>query len=65
MLAETGAEPIGKVVIGETKISVLAGQDQCGAHASRRQRSGDRGKLDRFGSGADDQPNVCGKQLSP
>ena len=56
---------LGQAVIGGIEIGVLAGQDQCRANASRRQRCCNRGKLDRFGSGADDQPNVCGKQLSP
>jgi hypothetical protein len=44
---------------------VLPGQDERRSHASRRQRPGDRCKLDRFGSGADDQPNVRGMQPSP
>ena len=44
---------------------MLPGQDQRRAHAARRQRSGDRGKFDRFGPGADDQPHVRGLQLSP
>jgi hypothetical protein len=54
-----------ETVIGWIEVGMLAGQDQIRAYASRRQRSRNRGKLDRFGSGADDQPNVCGMQLSP
>jgi hypothetical protein len=44
---------------------MLAGEDQARLEATHSQGVSDRCKLDRFGSGADDEPNVCGMQPSP
>jgi hypothetical protein len=52
-------------MVGGVEIDVLAGQDQAGPHVASRKRSGDGGKLDRFGSGADDEPDIRGSQTSP
>ena len=51
-------------VVGGIKL-VLAGQDQRRSNASRRQGPRNRCKLNRFGSGADDQPDVRTTQRSP
>jgi len=54
-----------EAMIGGIKVGMLSGQDQSRPRIASRESSGDRGKLDRFGPGADDQPNVRGLQPSP
>ena len=44
---------------------MLAGENQARLEPARGQRVRDRGKLDRFGAGADDQPYVGETQSSP
>jgi hypothetical protein len=44
---------------------LLAGQDQARPNVAGRKRSGDGGKLDRFGACADDKPDIRRKQTSP
>jgi hypothetical protein len=52
-------------MVGRVEVDVLPGQDQARPHVASRQRSGDGGKLDRFGAGADDKPDIRRKQTSP
>ena len=54
-----------EAMVGGVEVGVLAGQDQSRLHIASRERSGDGGKLDRFGPGADDEPDIRRKQTSP
>jgi hypothetical protein len=54
-----------EAVVGEVEVDMLAGQDQARADIASGERPGDGGELDRFGSGADDEPDICRKQTSP
>ncbi|HUE78954.1 MAG TPA: hypothetical protein VMN38_04930 [Sphingomicrobium sp.] len=68
ILRARAAEPSGRIgsqiMVGGIEI-VLSGEDQRRPQAALRQRSRYRGKLDRFGPGADDQPHVRELQLTP
>jgi hypothetical protein len=52
-------------MVGGVEVDMLAGQDQARPNVASRKRSGDGGKLDRFGAGADDEPDIRRKQTSP
>jgi hypothetical protein len=52
-------------MVRRVKVDVLAGEDQARPDIASRKRSGDGGKLDRFGPGADDEPDIRGVQTSP
>jgi len=56
---------LGEAVFTRIERRMLAGEDQARLEAARGQRVSDGCKLDRFGPGADDEPNVCGAQPSP
>jgi hypothetical protein len=56
---------LAKAMLSRIERGMLAGEDQARLQPPRGQRVGDGGKFDRFGSGADDEPNVCGTQPSP
>jgi hypothetical protein len=62
-------EPIGgkagKTEIDAVQPRMLAGQDDPGCKALIGERIRDGCQLDRFGPGADDQPNLCAIQSSP
>ena len=52
-------------MIGGIEVDMLAGEDQAWPHVASGERSGDGGKLDRFGPGADDESDIRRKQTSP
>jgi hypothetical protein len=52
-------------MVGRVEVDMLAGQDQARPNVASRKRPGDGGKLDRFGSGADDESDIRRKQTSP
>jgi hypothetical protein len=54
-----------EAVIGGVEVDMLAGEDQARPDVASRKGSGDGGKLDRFGAGADDEPDIRRKQTSP
>jgi hypothetical protein len=54
-----------KAEITRVEPGMLAGQDQAWLDVPGGQRSGDRGKLDGFGTSTDDQPYVGKTQSSP
>lgn len=53
------------VEFGRVECFVLASEYEPRRRAPPRESVGDRGKLDRFGAGSDDQPYICGMQPSP
>jgi hypothetical protein len=54
-----------KAIGQERETRMLPGDDQLEGDAARLQRVRDRGELDGFGAGADDQPYVGRTQTSP
>lgn len=62
---EPGRAILAKAMLSRIERRMLAGEDQARLQPARGQRVGDGGKFDGFGSGADDEPNVCGTQPSP
>jgi hypothetical protein len=55
----------GETVFAKIEGGMLPGQDQARRYPAGGKRLGDRGKLDGFGTGADDQPYVGKTQSSP
>jgi hypothetical protein len=69
-IAHSGAvQPLrrkaGKTMLSQVESGMLARQDQRRLEASRGERISDGSQFDRFGPGADDQPDVVGVQPSP
>jgi hypothetical protein len=56
---------LGQAVVGRVESRMLPGENQPRTNAASGQRLGDGGKLDGFGSGADDQPYFGKTQSSP
>ena len=54
-----------QAVVCRLEADMLAGEDQAGAEIASGECPGDGGELDRFGPGADDEPDICWKQTSP
>ena len=54
-----------EAVVGRVEVDVLAGENEARPDMARGERPGDGGKLDRFGPGADDEPDICRVQTSP
>ena len=54
-----------ETMVRGVEVDVLAGEDQARPNVARRKRSGDGSKLNRFGAGADDEPDIRGVQTSP
>ena len=52
-------------MVNGVQVDMLAGEDQAGADIASGECPGDGGELDRFGPGADDEPDICWKQTSP
>jgi hypothetical protein len=52
-------------MVGGIEADMLTREDQAWPYIASRKRSGDGGELDRFGPGADDEPDICRKQTSP
>jgi len=54
-----------QAMLGRIERGMLAGEDQARLEAPRSEGVRDRCKLDGFGPGADDQPDMCRTQPSP
>ena len=63
--AEADRPIAGEAVVGGIERGMLAGQDQRRPEAALGEGMRDRGELDGFRPGADDQPYVRGVQPSP
>lgn len=63
--AEPGRAILAEAVLIRIESRMLAREDQTRLKAARGQCVSDGCKLDRFGPGADDEPNICGTQPSP
>lgn len=55
---------IAEAIFGGIELRMLSGEDQRRGEAANFERSGNGGKLDRFGTGPDDKRNTT-EQLSP
>jgi len=69
-VGHAGAVQVGARVCRQPELlgvqrGMLAGQQEARGKAAGGERMGDRGKLDRFGPGADDQPDLIAVQPSP
>ena len=56
---------VAKTVIGGIEAGMLPGDNQRGLQVEAGERAGDGRQLDRFGPGADDQPDIRATQISP
>ena len=69
ILRSRASEPCREIgteaIVGGVEAGMLAGEDQARPSAASRERPGDGGELDRFGTGADDEPDICRLQTSP
>ena len=62
---QPGRRISAEAMVGGVQVDMLAGEDQAGADIASGECPGDGGELDRFGPGADDEPDICWKQTSP
>jgi hypothetical protein len=62
--AEPNRRIMAQTIIGRLQPGVLTGQDQFWSDSALRERIGDGGELDRFGTSADDDRDAAG-QPSP
>ena len=63
--AQANGVELGEAMFAEVEIGMLASKDQAGRDSSAGKRLGKGSKLDRFGTGANDQPYVGKTQSSP
>ena len=62
---EAGCAKLAEAMLIRIERGMLARKDQAWFKSARSQSVGDGRKLDRFGPGTDDEPNICGTQSSP